>query len=206
MATSKATTHKWTMQFQLLISLIVHCHVYVADDDNTIRLGPNSSRVYVFRSLIEPWKVPLCQRVILDPLSWTSDLDAPSSYLLPCHILLFFYCTDSLFLIPVYIVGMHTIPYYGYVCSVGRSFDGNGTPIHHSSTFVRGALNGDGAGLKTDVWWYSTVDSVSHIWITHSHCWFMYSIVKYYCSELVTNEKWGECLSGERDCKIRWWG
>jgi hypothetical protein len=46
---------------------------------------------------------------------------------------------------------MHTVPYYGYVRSVGRSFDGNGTPVHRPSTFVRGALNGDGAGLKTDV-------------------------------------------------------
>ena len=46
------------------------------------------------------------------------------------------------------IVGMHTVLYYG---SVGWSFDRNGTPVHHPSTFVRGALNGDGVGLKMNV-------------------------------------------------------
>ena len=52
---------------------------------------------------------------------------------------------------PTPLVGMHTVPYYGYVRSVGRSLDRNGTPVHRLSTSVRGALNGDGVGLKTAV-------------------------------------------------------
>ena len=48
-------------------------------------------------------------------------------------------------------IGMHTVPYYGDVHSVRRLFDGNGTPVHRPSNFIRGLTHGDGAGLKTDV-------------------------------------------------------
>jgi hypothetical protein len=48
-------------------------------------------------------------------------------------------------------LGMHAVPYYGYVRSMRRVLDGDGTSVHHPSNCIRGPPHGDGAGLKTDV-------------------------------------------------------